>query len=65
MKTLQQRLKAKGFNPGAIDGIDGPLDIYRVVSPQASGSSVSRGLPLKSQSRGRARLKRRRTYDFI
>jgi hypothetical protein len=24
IESLQQRLKAKGFNPGLIDGIDGP-----------------------------------------
>jgi hypothetical protein len=46
IESLQQRLKAKGFNPGPIDGIDGPwtfaawsapkrLDLpFRVLSPK-------------------------------
>jgi hypothetical protein len=46
IESLQQRLKAKGFNPGAIDAIDGPwtfaawsapkrLDLpFRVLSPK-------------------------------
>ena len=46
IKSLQQRLEAKGFNPGPIVGIDGPwtfaawsapsaLDLpFRVLSPK-------------------------------
>jgi peptidoglycan hydrolase-like protein with peptidoglycan-binding domain len=34
MKTLQQRLKVKGFNPGAIDGIDGPRTFTAWSAPK-------------------------------
>jgi hypothetical protein len=33
IESLQRWLKAKGFDPGPTDGIEGPFGIRRVVSP--------------------------------
>jgi hypothetical protein len=35
IESLQQRLKAKGFNPGPIDGIDGPWTFGAWSAPSA------------------------------
>jgi hypothetical protein len=65
IESLQRWLRAKGFDAGPIDGIDGPWTFAAWSAPKRLDLPFRVVSQLKSQSRGRARLKRRRTYDFI